>query len=152
MSFFLTEDQEGKLNEFLEKENRKVCQEQLNSSDVPDEFKPLIEKTLESDSPLPFFDPAHGYYSVSFTPCDQGNRIYVHHHISNVSEAIYDPSKLNVNLVDGEEILNSEIEEKVLDTTIMPSQEELITESTSNYNDQKIGIGTVTEDGIAFPS
>jgi hypothetical protein len=37
----------------------------------------------------------HGYYSISFTPCQEGNRIYAHHHLSNESKALFDPSLEN---------------------------------------------------------
>lgn len=148
MSFFLNEDQEGLLNEFLDRENRKVCEEQLNSDEIPEEFKDLIKKTIETDSPLPFFNPDHGYYTVSFTPCSKGNRIYVHHHISEVSEAIYDPSLVKVNIEDANELIEEEFEEEV----IQKSEEELITESVQNYeNVNQTPVGNVNDDGIAFP-
>ena len=90
MSFFLTDEQEDALNLFLDEENKQVCEDQLNS-DLPDDLKQIIQKTVEAGSPIPAFDPAVGYYSISFTPTDKGNRIYVHHHISNKSVAIADP-------------------------------------------------------------
>lgn len=91
MSFFLTDEQEDALNMFLDKQNQKVCEEQLNSEELADDLKEIVRKTVEAGSPIPAFDPRVGYYSVSFTPCEKGNRIYVHHHITNVSEEIYDP-------------------------------------------------------------
>lgn len=95
MSFFLTEEQEYELNAFLDEQNRKVCEEQLSSDTLPEELKEIIRKTVESGSPIPAFDPQVGYYSVSFTPTSEGNRIYVHHHLAEVSYAIYDPLQLN---------------------------------------------------------
>jgi hypothetical protein len=91
MSFFLTEEQEYELNQFLDEQNRKVCEEQLNSDTLPDELKEIIRKTVESGSPIPAFDPQVGYYSISFTPTSEGNRIYVHHHLADISYPIYDP-------------------------------------------------------------
>jgi len=96
MSFFLTDEQEFLVNEFLDRENRKICQTQLESDEIPENFKELIQKTIESDSPTPFFNPGIGYYSISFTPIDKGARIYIHHHLTNVSEAIYDPSRIDI--------------------------------------------------------
>jgi len=113
MSFFLTEDQEGLVNEFLDRENRKICEKQLESEEIPEEFKDLIRKTIETDSPLPFFNPGIGYYSISFTPVDKGNRIYIHHHLTNVSEAIYDPSRVIIDdgdqVEEGEDAINAEV-------------------------------------------
>ena len=91
MSFFLTDEQEDALNMFLDKQNEKVCEEQLNSAELADDLKEIVRKTVEAGSPIPAFDPRVGYYSISFTPCEKGTRIYVHHHITNVSEEIYDP-------------------------------------------------------------
>ncbi len=106
-AFFLTEEQEYLVNEFLDRENRKICQEQLNSEDIPEELKVIIQKTMEAGSPMPAFDPQVGYYSISFTPCDSGNRIYIHHHMTNVSEAIDDP--LHINVEDPSDLVTAEI-------------------------------------------
>ena len=91
MSFFLTDEQEDVLNLFLDEQNKKVCEDQLNSGDLPDDLAEIVRKTVEAESPIPAHDPSVGYYTVSFTPCDVGNRIYAHHHLSNVSVAISDP-------------------------------------------------------------
>jgi len=91
MAFFLTDTQEDALNLFLDRQNSKVCEEQLNSDELDEELKEIVRKTVEAGSPIPAFDPRVGYYSISFTPCEKGNRIYVHHHLTNVSEEIYDP-------------------------------------------------------------
>lgn len=93
MSFFLTDEQEDALNLFLDEENKKVCEDQLSSGDLPDDLSEIIKKTIEAGSPIPAFDPLVGYYTVSFTPSSMGNRIYAHHHLSNVSVAISDPLK-----------------------------------------------------------
>lgn len=103
MSFFLNEEQEVALNEFLNRENLKICNDQILEESIPKEFRDLIEKTIESGSPVPFFNPLHGYYTVSFTPCERGNRIYVHHHLTGISESIYDPSAV---IITAEDIVN----------------------------------------------
>lgn len=121
MSFFLTEDQEFLVNEFLDRENRKICQEQLESEDISDTFKDLIRKTIEADSPTPFFNPGIGYYSISFTPIDKGNRIYVHHHLTNVSEPIYDPSRIDIINEDEQE---PEVDEVILPEVVHPTLED----------------------------
>ena len=106
MSYFLTNEQEDELSFFLDRENKKICEDQVSSaSDLPQELKDIVQKTIDSGSPIPAFDPAVGYYSVSFTPCDEGNRIYAHHHLSGVNEAIYDPLKQRV---DAEELAKME--------------------------------------------
>lgn len=91
MSFFLTDEQEDALNLFLDEQNKQVCEKQLESETLPEELKEIIRKTMEAGSPIPAFDPKVGYYSISFTPTEDGNRIYVHHHLAEVSHAIYDP-------------------------------------------------------------
>ncbi len=107
MSYFLTEEQEHDLNLFLDEENRKVCEEQLNSDDIDPQLKEIIRKTKEAGSPIPAFNPNHGYYTISFTPCNDGNRIYAHHHISNKSVAIFDPSITIIK--DESKITNNEV-------------------------------------------
>lgn len=118
MSFFLTDEQEDALNLFLDEENKKVCEDQLNSGDLPDDLAEIVRKTVESGSPIPAFDPSVGYYTVSFTPCDVGNRIYAHHHLSNVSVALSDPLReLEVEIDDEVDGIDATIEE--------PTEEEL---------------------------
>ena len=98
MSYFLTNEQEDELSFFLDRENKKICEDQVSSaSDLPQELKDIVQKTIDAGSPIPAFDPAVGYYTVSFTPCDEGNRIYAHHHLSGVNEAIYDPLKQRID-------------------------------------------------------
>jgi hypothetical protein len=116
MSFFLTEDQEAFINEFLTRENTKICNQQLESEDIPEPFKELIRATIDTDSPVPFFNPGIGYYSISFTPIDKGNRIYIHHHLTNVSEPIYDPSRID--------IINEDLEEELPMELNQPDMEE----------------------------
>ena len=99
MSYFLTNEQEDELSFFLDRENKKICEDQVSSaSDLPQELKEIVQKTMDAGSPIPAFDPAVGYYTVSFTPCDEGNRIYAHHHLSGVNEAISDPLKQKIDI------------------------------------------------------
>ena len=110
MSYFLTNEQEDELSFFLDRENTKICEDQVSSaSDLPQELKEIVQKTIDAGSPIPAFDPAVGYYTVSFTPCDEGNRIYAHHHLSGVNEAISDPLKQRI---DAEELAKMEEERK----------------------------------------
>ena len=110
MSYFLTNEQEDELRFFLDRENKKICEDQVSSSsDLPQELKEIVQKTIDAGSPIPAFDPAVGYYTVSFTPCDEGNRIYAHHHLSGVNEAISDPLKQRI---DAEELAKMEEERK----------------------------------------
>jgi hypothetical protein len=132
MAFFLTEEQEIALNEFINRENTKICESQILEDSIPQEFRDLIQKTIDSGSPVPFFDPLHGYYSVSFTPCEKGNRIYVHHHLTGVSEAIYDPSTVTIitedvvnesdNINDSEIDTNTEIDNIQLSNEHIPEE------------------------------
>lgn len=94
MAYFLTDEQEEELNLFLDEQNRKICEEQLNDESVDDELKDIIRATIKADSPIPAFNPVYGYYTVSFTPCEEGNRIYVHHHLTGVSKSLFDPAKV----------------------------------------------------------
>jgi hypothetical protein len=103
MAFFLTDEMEDEIQLFLTEQNKIVCEEQLKSEEIPQEFKDLIEKTVECGSPTPFFNPHHGYYSVSFTPCEYGDRVYVHHHLTGVSKKVYDLSTENEDLISHEE-------------------------------------------------
>jgi hypothetical protein len=102
MSFFLTDEHEDALNLFLDEQNKKVCETQLESDTIPDELKEIIKKTMEAGSPIPAFDPKVGYYSISFTPTEDGNRIYVHHHLAEVSYAIYDPLQQELQVEESE--------------------------------------------------
>ena len=99
MAYFLTDEQEDALNLFLDEQNRIAYHKQMESDELSDDLKEIIKKTEETGSPIPAFDPKYGYYSISFTPCNEGNRIYVHHHITNQSKAIYDPAN-NVEIID----------------------------------------------------
>ena len=98
MSFFLTDSQEDELNLFLDEQNRQACEEQLKSRLLPDDLSEIVKKSIEADSPLPAFDPIVGYYTISFTPCSDGNRIYAHHHINNKSISLCDPARDDINL------------------------------------------------------
>jgi hypothetical protein len=154
MSFFLNEDQEIKLNQFLDRENRKVCEEQLQGEKVPPEFKQLIQKTIESDSPLPFFDPKIGYYSVSFTPIENGTRIYAHHHLSGVSEAIHDPSRIDIIDETEREEIKEDSELELTETEVfLPEQNNPVEMSLANIkNEYAFNMPQVGEDGTYNPS
>ena len=144
MSFFLNEEQEVALNDFLTRENKKVCEKQVLEDKIPKEFRDLIEKTMESGSPLPFFDPLAGYYTVSFTPCEKGDRIYVHHHLSGTSEAIYDPALVVVKSED----VDSEDEEDIDISTVDISEIDINYETETR--DMITNVET-EEDGIYTP-
>lgn len=119
MSFFITEEQEYELNKFLDEQNRIVVEEQLESEEIPAEYKEMMSNNLEEGAAIPFFNPEHGYYSISFTPCAQGNRIYVHHHITNNSHKIFDPSSVTIiddsiqKQIDDEDRMIEELNEKL---------------------------------------
>ncbi len=125
MAYFLTDQQEYELNLFLDEQNRIAYHKQMESDEISDELKDIIKKTEEAGSPIPAFDPQYGYYSVSFTPCNEGNRIYVHHHITNQSKSIYDPAN-NVEIINDTVV----VEEPEIDQT-----ENLITEDFSEITD-----------------
>ena len=125
MAYFLTDQQEYELNLFLDEQNRIAYHKQMESDEVSDELKDIIKKTEEAGSPIPAFDPQYGYYSVSFTPCNEGNRIYVHHHITNQSKSIYDPAN-NVEIINDTVV----VEEPEIDKT-----ENVITEDFSEITD-----------------
>ena len=125
MAYFLTDQQEYELNLFLDEQNRIAYHKQMESDEVSDELKDIIKKTEEAGSPIPAFDPQYGYYSVSFTPCNEGNRIYVHHHITNQSKSIYDPAN-NVEIINDTVV----VEEPEIDET-----ENVITEDFSEITD-----------------
>jgi hypothetical protein len=117
MSFFLTEEMEEQINLFLNTENEQICKAQLESPDILPEFKEMIRKTIESGSPVPYFDTRFGYYSVSFTPCEYGNRVYIHHHISDKSEVIFDPSQNVPDPFNAKDTLANVIKDDVKDET-----------------------------------
>lgn len=124
MSFFLTDSQEDELNLFLDEQNRKMCEEQLESRMLPDDLAEIVKKSVESDSPLPAFDPIVGYYTISFTPCSDGNRIYAHHHLTNKSVALCDPARDDINL-DASDINN--MQESIPEDTTFTDDVELET-------------------------
>lgn len=143
MSYFLTDEQEHELNLFLDEENRNICEQQLESDDVPEELKQIIRSTIEAGSPIPAFNPIHGYYSISFTPCEEGNRIYAHHHLTNKSVALYDPSKVTEQLDDLLNTNTEQVEEPI-------DSENISNEPTSNFIDyiQNINPEKLTVDDI----
>ena len=144
MAYFLNEEQEIALNEFLTEENKKVCEKQILEDKIPKEFRDLIEKTMDSGAPLPFFDPLAGYYTVSFTPCDKGERIYVHHHLSGTSKAIYDPAMIEITTEDVE-TENDVVEEE-------PINIENINDGSETESRNDITNVEVSEEGIYTPT
>lgn len=144
MAYFLNEEQEIALNEFLTEENKKVCEKQILEDKIPKEFRNLIEKTMDSGAPLPFFDPLAGYYTVSFTPCERGDRIYVHHHLSGTSKSIYDPAMIEVTTEDVE-TENDVVEEE-------PINIENINDGSETESRNYITNVEVSEDGIYTPN
>jgi hypothetical protein len=147
MAFILNEEQEVALSEFLNRENKKICEKQILEDEIPKEFRDLIEKTMESGSPLPFFDPLIGYYSVSFTPCDRGERIYAHHHLTGVSEAIYDPSLVQVKT---EDVQPEEPTENSTEITGELTEVNVDSDSETEAKDKITGV-VESEDGIYMP-
>jgi hypothetical protein len=146
MSFFLNEEQEVALNEFLNEENLKVCNEQIDQTEIPKEFRDLIEKTIETGSPVPFFDPRVGYYTVSFTPTENGNRIYVHHHLSGVSAAIFDPSTVTVTVEEEEE------EPVDSDDPVETKSVQFTDENDETDKNDTVSNVVETDDGIYLPT
>ena len=139
MSFFLTDSQEDELNLFLDEQNRKACEEQLKSRLLPDDLAEIVRKSVEVDSPLPAFDPIVGYYTISFTPCSDGNRIYAHHHINNESISLCDPARYDINRdigdiksLQGESLSDENISTDDVELNIIP--DEISTEEVvANY-------------------
>ena len=76
MSFFLTDSQEDELNLFLDEQNRKVCEEQLESGLLPDELSEIVKKSAEVGSPLPAFDPIVGYFDAPLAKHRPSNFFY----------------------------------------------------------------------------
>jgi hypothetical protein len=142
MAYFLNEEQEFILNEFLVNQNQQICEKQILEDNIPKEFRDLIQKTMDSGSPIPFFDPLVGYYTVSFTPCDKGDRIYVHHHLTGKSISIYDPALVVVDTSNEEE---DEEEESPINI------EDIDNDSEVESRD-KISNVQVDEDGIYTPN
>jgi len=95
LPFFMTQEQEEKFDSWLKVKNKEAIKKQLKEEVelTDDERNHLLSMSL-SDSPIPIHDDKYGYYSISFTPCGGGIRIYAHHHILDVSEVISDPSKI----------------------------------------------------------
>lgn len=119
ITFSLTAKQEIEFDAWLVEQNKQIVEDQIKNSDgnLSEEQVAILEKLLESGNPIPHHDGKYGYYSISFTPTDFGNRIYVHNHITNESFRLYDP-----NIEEQPEIPVSETE--VVNATI--SDEEFI--------------------------
>jgi len=94
LPFFMTEEQEEKFDSWLKVKNKEAIKKQLKEEiEITDEERDHLLSMTLSDAPIPIHDDKVGYYSISFTPCSGGVRIYAHHHILNISEQISDPSK-----------------------------------------------------------
>lgn len=96
LPFFMNAEQEEKFDAWLKVKNKEAIKKQLKEEMeelTDDERDHLLSMSL-SDAPIPIHDDRYGYYTISFTPCAGGLRIYAHHHILDISEEIYDPSKL----------------------------------------------------------
>jgi len=119
LTFSLTAKQEIEFDAWLVEQNKQTVEDQIKNTDdnLTEEQVAILEKLLESGNPIPHHDGKYGYYSISFTPTDFGNRIYVHNHITNESFRLYDP-----NVEERPEIPASETE--VVDAMI--SDEEFI--------------------------
>lgn len=92
--FSLTAKQEIEFDAWLVEQNKQIVETQVQNEDnsLSDTEVEILTKLLESGNPIPHHDGKYGYYSISFTPTDYGNRIYVHNHITNESFRLYDPS------------------------------------------------------------
>jgi len=105
--FSINAKQEIEFDAWLKEQNQEIVNKQIQNEDgslSEDEIQ-LLQGLVNSGNPIPHHDRKYGYYSISFTPTDFGNRIYVHNHITNESFRLYDPS---VN--ESEEIQTSETE------------------------------------------
>lgn len=90
MSFFITEEQQNKIDDWLDEQNKLAIDKIINDENTTEELKSELIDNRERGLEVPPHDQNYGYYSISFTPTPYGNRIYVHHHINNVSYKIFD--------------------------------------------------------------
>lgn len=88
--FFLTAKQQTIVEEWIKEQNTEYCNQLLEDSDLPSIIRESITKSFESGFPMPPYELNTGFYSISFTPASFGNRIYVHHHLTNESFKVYD--------------------------------------------------------------
>ncbi len=95
LPFFMNEEQEEKFDSWLKVKNKEAIKKQLKEEiQISNEERDHLLSMSLSDAPIPIHDEKVGYYSISFTPCSGGVRIYAHHHILNMSEEISDPAKI----------------------------------------------------------
>lgn len=94
MNFNLTLIQEDEINEWLDEQNEKAIQSQLSSPDLDEVVKKRLKDAVESGLSIPHHSIEHGYYTISFTPCPYGNRIFVHHHVTGESAKVQDIEEL----------------------------------------------------------
>lgn len=90
MTYFVTDDQEQEINDWIDSENKIYIDKLLENPDYPEEEKQKIIENRERGLETPPHNLQQGYYTVSFTPTPFGNRIYVHHHLNNVSAKVFD--------------------------------------------------------------
>lgn len=105
MTYFVTEEQEKEINEWIDEENKIYIESLLKNPDYPEEEKEKLRDNLDRGLDTPPHKLERGYYTVSFTPTPFGNRIYVHHHLNNVSAKVFD-----VEDMDGVEIKSVDAE------------------------------------------
>jgi len=121
MSFFLSEEQQNKIDEWIDSQN-KECIDRLINDPIYPESETLLENRKRGYE-IPPHNPDHGYYSISFTPTPFGNRIYAHHHITNRSTKIFDMDDVKMST-------DSQLFEE--DVAEMPSEVNVEVIETSN--------------------
>lgn len=113
MSFFLTEEQQNKIDAWLDEQNKQAIDRLIDDPNYP-ERESLIQNR-ERGYEVPPHNPDHGYYTISFTPTPFGNRIYAHHHTTNVSTKIFDMDDVKMKTDDElfQENVSSEVVNEV---------------------------------------
>jgi hypothetical protein len=94
--FFLTSKQQTIVEEWIKEQNTEYCNNLLEDPNLPSIIRESITKSIENGFPMPPYELNIGFYSISFTPASFGNRIYVHHHLTNKSFKIYDVDDLDL--------------------------------------------------------
>lgn len=92
MNFFLTDEQQNAIDAWLDEQNRNIIDSFINDPNYDEDLKNKLIENRELGLEIPPHTSEHGYYTISFTPTPFGNRIYVHHHVSNLSAKIFDIS------------------------------------------------------------
>ena len=102
--FFLTAKQQTQVEEWIKEQNTEVCNQLLEDPNLPSLIRESINKSIENGFPMPPYELNAGFYSVSFTPASFGNRIYLHHHLTNKSVKIYDIDDLDSEFEETEKL------------------------------------------------